>query len=100
MLDGEIRILFEAALVIIQQPHAFGWFQPIRFDRFINLNFHLPLQFVLVVLNRGQGLRNGGALDDFLDVVTRGFVRVQKDIKSGWRLDCRPWLVPMPIGPG
>src|SRR5947207_1670511 len=46
ILKCQIRVLAEAAFVFVQEAHAFGRFEAIGFDRFVNLRLHLPLQFV------------------------------------------------------
>src|ERR1035441_741615 len=68
-LEAQVRIFLQPALVIVKQAHGFGGFHAVGFDGFVNLPLHLPLQLVLVVLDRGETLNNRAALDDLFNVV-------------------------------
>src|ERR1035441_2083177 len=67
-LKAQVGVLLQTALVIIEEPHGFGGFHPVGLDGLVDLRLHLPLQFILVVLDRGQALDDGAALDNLFNV--------------------------------
>src|ERR1022692_5050895 len=69
-LETQVGVLLQPALVIIQEPHGFGGFHAVGFDGLVDLPLHLPLQLVLVVLDRGEGVYDGGVVDAFFAVLT------------------------------
>src|SRR5436190_18659053 len=79
-LEGEVSVVPETAFILVQPSHTFAWFHPVTFDRDVDLRFQLPCQILFVVLHGGQRLHNRGALDDFLDVITCCFIRIEEDM--------------------
>ena len=79
-LETQISVFLQPALVIVQQAHGFGGLHAVGLDGLVNLRLHLPLQFVLVVLDRGQALDDRAALDDLFDVVAGRLVGFEEDM--------------------
>src|ERR1035441_9257567 len=73
-LKAQVGVLLQTAVEIIEKPHGFGGFHPVGLDGLVDLRLHLPLQFILVVLDRGQALDDGAALDNLFNVVAGGLV--------------------------
>src|SRR5262245_55926875 len=78
--EAQVSVAFQAPFVFVQEAHGFAGFDAVRLDGFVHLRLHPPFQFVFVVLHGGQGLADGGALDDLLDVIPGGFVRLEEDV--------------------
>src|ERR1022692_4190165 len=68
-LEAQVGVLLQPALVIIEKAHGFGGFHAVGFDGLVDLPLHLPLQFILIVLDRGKALDDGAAFDDLFNVV-------------------------------
>src|ERR1035441_3010742 len=65
-LETQVGVLLQTALVIIEEPHGFGGFHPVGLDGLVDLRLHLPLQLILVVLDRRPGSPSGGFIQSAL----------------------------------
>src|SRR5688572_28101043 len=79
-LEGEVSVFAETAFIIVQPSHALGWFHSVALDCVVNLRFQLPRQILLIILHCRQRLHDRVALDNFFDVITRDFIRIEKDV--------------------
>src|ERR1022692_4669148 len=79
-LEAQVGVLLQPALVIIEEAHGFGGFHAVGFDGLVDLPLHLPLQLILVILDRGEALDDGAALDDLFNVVARWLVGFEEDM--------------------
>src|ERR1039457_4155346 len=73
-LEAQVGVLLQPALVIIEEAHGFGGFHAVGFDGLVDLPLHLPLQLILVILDRGEALDDGAAFDNLFNVVASRLV--------------------------
>src|SRR5215212_10319744 len=80
LFKRQIRLILEAALELLQQPHALVRLHAVLLDRDVDLLLHPLLQVAPVPLRHRQHLADRLARDLFLDVEAGLFVGIEEDV--------------------
>src|SRR5579872_209637 len=80
LFETEVGLVFEAALEILKQAHAFVRLQDVGFDRAVDLRLHALFEVAPVVLRHRQHFADAVSGNLFLDVEAALFVRLQIDV--------------------